>query len=172
MTNGTNVNLAGSTSAVSARSEMIANDLQYRITRTAAREFEEALGRLEQSESHRSPEMRALMRAAMESQLDDLRYQLAEYDALRTGHIQVLETDSLAQLPDALIRARIAVGLTQKDLAKRLGMREQQVQRYEATRYAGANLDRVQAVADALGVQIHERIVLPTPGSTHAAHHG
>jgi len=141
---------------------MIANDLQYRVTRTAAREFEEALARLDQTESHRSPEMRALMRAAMESQLEDLRQQLAEYEALRRGRIQVLELDSLVQLPEALIRARIAAGLTQKELAKRLGMREQQVQRYEATRYAGVGLARLQAVADALGVQIHERVVLPT----------
>ncbi|HUH07436.1 MAG TPA: helix-turn-helix transcriptional regulator [Egibacteraceae bacterium] len=143
---------------------MIANDLQYRVTRTAAREFEEALARLDEREAHRSPEMRALMRAAMESQLEDLRRQLAEYEALRAGRVQVLELDSLEQLPDALIRARIAAGLTQKELAKRLGMREQQVQRYEATRYAGASLARLQAVADALGVEIHERVVLPAAG--------
>lgn len=144
------------------RSGMIANDLQYRVTRTAAREFEEALTRLDQTEGHRSPEMRALMRAAMESQLEDLHQQLADYDALRTGHIQVLELDSLEQLPEALIRGRIAAGLTQKELAKRLGMREQQVQRYEATRYAGVGLARLQVVADAVGVRIHERVVLPT----------
>jgi hypothetical protein len=79
----------------------------------------------------------------------------------RTGHIQVLELDSLAQLPRRL-SARIATGLTQKALAKRLGRREQQVQPYEATRYAGVSLARLQVVADALGVRIHERVVLPT----------
>jgi ribosome-binding protein aMBF1 (putative translation factor) len=106
--------------------------------------------------------MRALMRAAMESQLEDLRQQLAEYEALRAGRVQVLELDSLGRLPEALIRARIAAGLTQKELARRLGLREQQVQRYEATRYAGASLARLQAVADALGVQTQGRVVLRT----------
>ena len=52
--------------------------------------------------------------------------------------------------------------MTQKGLAKRLGVREQQVQRYEATGYAGASLARLQAVADGLGVQIQGRILLPT----------
>ncbi|MGI8424149.1 MAG: helix-turn-helix domain-containing protein [Chloroflexota bacterium] len=151
-----------STSTATGASSMIANDLQYRVTRTAAREFEAALARLEQTEGHRSSAMRALMRAAMESQLEDLRQQLAAYEALRAGHIEVFELDSLTQLPEALIRARIAAGLTQKDLAKRLGMREQQVQRYEATRYGGVGLTRLQAVADALGVHIHERVILPT----------
>ena len=118
---------------------MIANERQYRITNAAAREFEEALARLETVEAHRPPEMRRVMREAMESQLDELR----------------------EEMPDALIRARIAVGLTQKKLAERLGLKEQQVQRYEATQYAGVSLDRIQAVAEALGVEIHERVILP-----------
>lgn len=151
----------GSTTA-DANGGMIANDLQYRVTRTAAREFEEGLARLDQTEAHRSLEMRALMRAAMESQLEELRRQLSEYGALRAGRVQVLPLDSLAGLPDALIRARIAAGLTHKELAHRLGLRESQVQRYEATRYAGASLARLQAVADALGVQTQGRVVLST----------
>jgi len=141
---------------------MIANERQYRITRTAAREFEEALVRLETVEAHRPPELRRVMREAMESQLEELREEIAEYDALRSGKVGVLELASLAELPDALIRARIAVGLTQKRLAERLGLKEQQVQRYEATQYAGVSLERIQEVAEALGVEIHERVILPT----------
>jgi DNA-binding Xre family transcriptional regulator len=140
---------------------MIANERQYRITRTAARELEEALARLETVEAHRPSELRRVMREAMESQLEELREELADYEALRGGKVGVLELASLAELPDALIRARIAVGLTQKKLAERLGLKEQQIQRYEATQYAGVSLDRIQAVAEALGVEIHERVILP-----------
>ncbi|HEV8633658.1 MAG TPA: helix-turn-helix transcriptional regulator [Chloroflexota bacterium] len=157
-------NAKGGATADTNGGGMIANDLQYRVTRAAAREFEEGLARLDEAEAHRSPEMRALMRVAMESQLEDLRQQLAKYEALRVGRVRVLEVDSLEELPDALIRARIAGGLTQKELARRLGMRESQLQRYEATRYAGASLARLQAVADALGVQTRSRVVLPTAG--------
>jgi hypothetical protein len=32
----------------------------------------------------------------------------------------------------------------------------------EATRYAGVSLERIQAVAEALGVKIHERVILPS----------
>ena len=102
------------------------------------------------------------MRESLESELEILREQLAEYEALRSGRIAVLELDSLTALPDALIRARIAGGLTQKELATRLGLKEQQIQRYEATRYAGVSLERIQAVAEALGVKIHERVILPS----------
>jgi DNA-binding XRE family transcriptional regulator len=140
---------------------MIANELQRRVTQTAIREFEAALARLDADAQDRPEWIRKGLREGMESQLADLRQELADYDALRSGRVRVLELDSLAQLPEALIRARIAAGLSQKELARRLGLKEQQVQRYEARRYAGASLERIQAVADALGVEIHERVLLP-----------
>lgn len=143
---------------------MIANERQFRITKTAVRDFEVALARLETVEAHRPPEMRQVMREAIESQLEELREQVAEYEALRGGRVQVLELNSLEELPDALIRARIAAGLTQKELAARLGLKEQQIQRYEATRYAGVSLDRIQAVAAALRMRIRERVILPSAG--------
>ena len=140
---------------------MITTERQYRITKAAAERFELALAHEEQG-AHLDPRLRQAMREGIESELEILREQLAEYEALRSGRIAVLELDSLTALPDALIRARIAGGLTQKELATRLGLKEQQIQRYEATRYAGVSLERIQAVAEALGVKIHERVILPS----------
>jgi len=141
---------------------MTASNLQYRVTQRAARDFEKSLARLDVDAGERPAWVRRAMREAMESQLEELREEIAEYDALRSGKVGVLELASLAELPDALIRARIAVGLTQKRLAERLGLKEQQVQRYEATLYVGVSLERIQAVAEALGVEIHERVILPS----------
>jgi DNA-binding XRE family transcriptional regulator len=140
---------------------MIGNEREYRITAAAIGRFAASLDRLEEGSAERHPLLQQALRASMAGELRTLREQVAEYDALRGGAVAVLEADSLRALPDALIRARIATGLTQRALAARLGLKEQQVQRYEATRYATANLARLQAVADALGVQIHGRIVLP-----------
>lgn len=140
---------------------MIANERQYRITKAAASRFAQALEAQDKA-THLSPQAQRLMREAIESQLADLQAELADYEALRGGQASVLELHTLTELPDALIRARIAARLTQKQLAERLKLKEQQIQRYEATRYAGASLERLQAVADALGVQIQERIILPS----------
>ena len=156
---------------------MITNERQYRITKAAARDFKQALARLETAEESRPAALRQVMREALVSQLEELREQLREYEAVRDGRIAVLELDSLAALPEALIRARIAAGLTQKELAAALGVKEQQVQQYEATRYARASFARVQRVAEVLGVRIAERVELParprtgTPDdpATHAA---
>ena len=47
---------------------------------------------------------------------------------------------------------------TQRQLAKHIGVAEQQVQCWEACNYRGVNLDRLQDSADALGVQMHDTI--------------
>ena len=62
----------------------------------------------------------------------------------------------VAALPSMLIKARIARGLSQKDLAERVGLKEQQIQRYEATDYATANLARIKEVVNAFGVGIND----------------
>lgn len=98
------------------------------------------------------------MHDALASEIEVLRGQLDHYEQLRDGHITGREITSLRDLPTTLIEARIVAHLTQRDLAQRLGVVEQQVQRWEANSYAGVNLDRLQSIADALGVRIHETI--------------
>lgn len=142
---------------------MIRNARQYRITQAQALKFTQALAQA-QANAATSPLPPRLLQAeqeALASQLADLQAQLAEYDALRARKHAVLTVPSFEEFPRALIQARIAVGMSQKDLAERLGVKEQQVQRYEATDYAGASLARVNAVIHALRLTVREEIVLP-----------
>lgn len=139
---------------------MITNERQYRITKAEARRFEEALAQAGKETVQIHPRIRQAMREGLESQLQELREEIAEYEALRSGQVTAWELDSLKDLPDALIRARIASGLTQKELAARLGLKEQQIQRYEATRYADVSLKRIHEVATSLGLKIKERVLI------------
>src|SRR5207248_7774208 len=88
--------------------------------------------------------------------------QVHEYEQLRAGQLAVARVSSLSDLPNALVRARIAAGLSQRELAERLGMKEQQIQRYEADGYAGASLSRLREVMAALGVELEGDVQLPT----------
>jgi DNA-binding XRE family transcriptional regulator len=54
-----------------------------------------------------------------------LRAQLAAFDALRSHQISSVTVTGLEGLADALIQARIAAGLTQEELAGRLGLKKQ-----------------------------------------------
>ncbi|MHB8320387.1 MAG: helix-turn-helix domain-containing protein [Acidimicrobiales bacterium] len=55
-------------------------------------------------------------------------------------------------MPRLLVRARIRAGLSQRLLAERLGLKEQQIQRYESSDYASASLSRLRQVAAAVGL--------------------
>jgi ribosome-binding protein aMBF1 (putative translation factor) len=143
---------------------MIKNQRQYRITRTQAEKFERALAQLEEPSSEARavhPLLRKAQRDALKSQLGDLKAELEEYEALRARRRTVLRAESFEELPRALIQARIAAGLTQKQLADRLGLKEQQIQQYEASEYASASLSRVADVIRALDLKVREEIVLP-----------
>lgn len=141
---------------------MIKNERQYRITKAQAAEFAKALKQLESKPAaDLHPKLREAQVAAVQSQYADLEAELREYESLQGQRPAVIEARSLDELPRALIRARIALGLSQKDLADKMGMKEQQVQRYEATEYASASLGRIREVAAALGVRVAENIFLP-----------
>jgi len=140
---------------------VITNERQYRITKNWLERFEQARTSAEEQAANLHPRARQALRDQYDSQIEELRADLADYEALRRGQVAVLELDSLSELPDALIRARAASGLSQTALAERLGLKKQQVQRYEATRYARVGIERLQAVADALGVKIREQVILP-----------
>jgi ribosome-binding protein aMBF1 (putative translation factor) len=139
---------------------MITNERQLKITRAAMERFERALERIKREPSSLPPPLQEAERDALQSQLDSLRAEIAEYEALRTGRHRAFDASSFSELPALLIKARIAQGLTQRDLAERLGLKEQQVQRYEATGYSSASLQRLQQVIEALQVQVSERVSL------------
>ena len=135
---------------------MIKNERQYRITKNQVDRFSRTLANLrrpppEAEEVH--PLIAKAREDALQSQLADLEGQLREYEALKVGHFELDALNAVAELPTILIKARIAQGLRQKDLAERLGLKEQQIQRYEATDYATASLTRIKEVAKVLGAE-------------------
>ena len=145
---------------------MIKNERQYRITKNQADRFSQTLDDLRQrpretEEVH--PLIAKVQEDALRSQLADLEEQLRDYESLKAGNFQLDELNVVAELPAVLIKARIAQGLSQKDLAERLSLKEQQIQRYEATDYATASLARIMEVVEALGVETGKPA--PTAGS-------
>ena len=140
---------------------MISNERQYRITKARLEEFERGLSALEET----SPEdkaWQAVQRDAISGQLEDLKRDVREYESLQTRGLGALEVLSFEDLPIALVQARIASGLTQRELADKLRLKEQQIQRYEATGYSSASLDRVREVIDALGLKLSKGVFLPS----------
>jgi HTH-type transcriptional regulator/antitoxin HigA len=138
---------------------VIANERQYRVTQRKLGELIELRASIAAGTAG-DDGFEDLQADAVASMIDELEAEVAEYEQLRDGTTTTIEATSLAGLADALIKARIARGWTQADLAQQLGVAEQQVQRDEANRYSGAALSRLCAIADALDIDVSETITL------------
>lgn len=131
------------------------NERQYRITKVLAQKFECVV---EQSRDLKGTSVDLLLQKihedAVRSQLASLHAELEEYEGIRSGQWSMPAIEFFEQIPHTLIKGRIAAGLTQEGLAKRLGLKHQQVQRYEATQYRSASLTRILEVARALSEEV------------------
>ena len=97
--------------------------------------------------------------AAMKAEREDLADSIQAYDAVKdTGQPTPLENRVGKDPGLMLIVARIAKGYTQRDLAWRLGVKEQQIQRYEAARYSTISVKNYARVAALLGVRLSASI--------------
>lgn len=138
---------------------MITNDRQYRITKSQFRRLREAIDLFEVEAVLERVEPEVLATAeleALKSECDVLSGEIEEYEALKAGTVASLRAEALEELPLILIKARIVRGMSQRQLAEEIGVKEQQIQRYEAERYSSANLSRLAEVARALRLDVSE----------------
>ena len=138
---------------------MIQNERQYRITQTKLREFEQQLADLDPEDPNLHPRQITGWTNSYNLTIRQLKQELIEYEKLKSGNILTFVLGSLNDLPTTLIKARIASGMTQKDLAEKIGVREQQIQRYEASLYSCASFDRLRSISLALNIEITQAVM-------------
>lgn len=139
---------------------MIKNDHQFGVTKTQARRFEEALAtaRAKEVPEGTDPVIWNAYIDGLDSQLSTLHRQLQEYALLKSGKVDRIEVASLDEFPLGIIKARIARGVTHQELADRIGVKPQQIQRWENSDYETAGFNNLIKIADALGISVHESI--------------
>ena len=134
---------------------MIYSDKQHRISSRELAKLKEAL-----SAAHRRQSDQGWLKTAeigaLKSQIEEIEAELSHYDLLKAGQITFAKSFALEGLPSILIQARIASGMSQTDLANALGLKPQQIQRYEASDYMGASLAKLIEISRLLGVHIEE----------------
>src|ERR1700733_1233989 len=85
---------------------------------------------------------------------DEIGRELEEYDKIRQGEIDEFSVRQIDDLGEVLVKARLAKGWTQRQLAEALQVSEQMVQKDESRAYENAGLSRVAEVADVLGYNL------------------
>jgi len=101
-----------------------------------------------------SPEIIELRKQNLRRMLASLRSDFVTYASLKSGDVRKFEGASVEDLAEILKRARIAQGLTHRQFAELLGLKEQQIQRYEAESYAPVSLHRLSELFRALNISV------------------
>jgi ribosome-binding protein aMBF1 (putative translation factor) len=136
-------------------------------------EYKEAVARLAE-ERNRLAEHRARLREAglaedeikrvidpMESFHLQLREEVESYERLKRREFD--ELDNFRGFGHLLISLRIAQGISQRELARRLDVHESQVSRDERNDYFGITLERAVKVLEALNVRLRTKVELEAP---------
>ena len=103
----------------------------------------------------------------MESFHLQLKEEVESYERLKRRECD--ELDNVRGFGHMLISLRIAQGITQRELAKRLGVHESQVSRDERNEYFGITLERAMKVLTALHVRLRTTVEIETPPREMAA---
>jgi len=144
---------------------MIRNEQEYReaVARVAAEKerFNEHRQRLVE-QGLAADEIKRVM-DPMWSFHEQLQEEVEHYERLKRGDFQKLE--NLEGIGQLLVSLRIAQGISQRELAKRLEVHETSVSRDERNEYHGVTLDRAIRVLKALGVRLETRVVDAPLGS-------
>ncbi len=97
----------------------------------------------------------------MESFHLQLKEEVESYERLKRGEFEELE--NFRGFGHLLISLRIAQGMSQRELAKRLNVHESQVSRDERNEYFGITLERAVKILDALNVRLRTRVEIAPP---------
>jgi DNA-binding XRE family transcriptional regulator len=90
-----------------------------------------------------------------------LMEEVESYERLKRGDLG--EISNLHGLGMTLIGLRIALGLTQRAFAEKLGVNETQVSRDERNEYHGITVERASQILDHLGVTLRSQFNEPIP---------
>ncbi|GMV95688.1 MAG: hypothetical protein AMXMBFR83_00590 [Phycisphaerae bacterium] len=137
---------------------MIRNEKEYREAAERIRQEKERLARQEAELKAMGLGPAEVKRALdpMRSFHQQLEEEVAGYERLKRGEFD--EIENLRGLGQLLVSLRIARGLTQRQLAQRLGVHETQVSRDERNEYHGITLERAAKILEALGVEVRSRV--------------
>lgn len=129
---------------------MIKSDAQRARTVAQIEGFRRALAKVERE----APSKRSTaIRESYESMLQQLEGELREYDQLKSGELILPHVERLDQIAPFIAKIRIAKGVSQTELASRLGVSKQVISRYEESDYQTVAISRLQEILDVIGIK-------------------
>lgn len=132
---------------------MISNEKQYNISRKRIEMVKARINEI-QKDTRQDPLAIEMSLASMKNHLSEVQEEVVQYERLKKRKKVTIKERPLSQLPQLITEFKIASGLTQKELSKKLGMKEQQLQRYEANRFKGISFDNLLQLISAMDIEL------------------
>jgi HTH-type transcriptional regulator/antitoxin HigA len=129
---------------------MIKSDAQRDRTLAQIEGFRQALAKAEREKPGKRS---AAIRGSYGGMIRQLEDELHEYDQLKSGELALPPMDRLDKIAPHIAKVRIAKGISQTELARRLGVSKQVVSRYEENDYQTVGVAKLQEVLDAIGIK-------------------
>ncbi len=106
---------------------------------------------------------RRLVAGSLTDFKEDIEEEIRDYEKLKNSKSTVLKERNIQDLPSLIIEYKIANHLTHKEFAKILGLKEQQLQRYESESFKTVSFQNLMKFLNLLqlDLKIKQLIIKP-----------
>lgn len=132
---------------------MIKNEKQYKISKKKFKELENQIDKIT-SDTDQNPLRNQLILASLNNSKSELEKEILLYESLKKNKDGILKERLISELPSIITEYKIMAGLTQKELAEMLDLKEQQLQRYEADSFKSVTFKNLLKFLDLIGLEI------------------
>ena len=143
---------------------MIKNDSQLSLTKARLRELQAQLARLR--EQYSDPADFEFYSEATRDSIDSMKREIRDYALVKSSSIERIlrlwdkrgsihpQNKMDLSMGELIAMLRIARGLTQEQLAQRLGIQQAHVARYEQRGYSGYTIETLSSIFRELGAKL------------------
>jgi HTH-type transcriptional regulator/antitoxin HigA len=132
---------------------MIKNEKQYKISRNKLAGIAEEIARIRDG-FEAPPAKEKLVLVSLGMMKAQMEEEMAAYDLLKKKRTGSLKARRISDLPSVIIEYKIHSGMTQKEFSRKIGMKEQQLQRYEAEDFRSISFKNLLKILQAIGLEI------------------
>lgn len=133
---------------------MIKNDRQYEYAKNKLHEFERGLKAIRKKHYSDKNKVGLLSQGYVEH-IAQLKAEIKEYEKMKKSSLpKVLRACNPVEISHQLVRLRLARGLTQAELAARVGCKQADISRMEREEYRGYTISQLEKIAESLDAEI------------------
>lgn len=143
---------------------MIKDELEYAVSQEWVEKFKRSIAAMDRDEEAKQKDFLKwdAGRGSLVCHLEKLEAEIAEYERLiscdKSQSIEIVVED-LTKLPDALIKARLAAKMSEKELAEIVEIDEERIKECERKNYQCASFVEILEISCALGLEFKTAVM-------------